>query len=381
MTLTLLTRSMCGAYSLAAATPRQLPRRRAMALHAIMSSTSTPAVASGLLCRRSRRALERVRCSAIVASAAKPLSAAHEDQLETIFGRVRKADDTVVDGFLASGTALLDGLELMRGGTPSMSAGSSVAAQPALEEYIIDPAKPPYYITTPIYYVNGLPHIGHAYTTLACDVLARFKRLDGHEVRFLTGTDEHGQKVEQSATAAGETPIVFADRVSDIFRDLLGTFGFSNDDFIRTTEPRHAEATQALWQRLLEAGDIYLGAYEGWYSIRDECFYGEDELIDDPKSEGTKCAPTGAPVEWVAESSYFFKLSAYTDKLIEHINSNPDFISPVGRKNEVIAFMREGLRDLSISRTTFGWGIPVCLHIPRVATPSHFPLPPRHVSP
>ena len=219
--------------------------------------------------------------------------------------------------------------------------------------------KPPFYVTTPIYYVNGQPHIGHAYTTLACDVIARFKRLDGHDVKFLTGTDEHGQKVEQSANAAGETPIAFADRVSDVFRGLLDTYDFSTDDFIRTTEPRHRDAVQALWQKLLANGDIYLGAYEGWYSIRDECFYTEDELIDDEKNAGEKVAPTGAPVEWVAESSYFFKLSKYCEPLIKYINDNPEFIQPVGRRNEVLSFMREGLRDLSISRTTFGWGIPV----------------------
>ena len=157
--------------------------------------------------------------------------------------------------------------------------------------------KPPYFITTPIYYVNGQPHIGHAYTTLACDVIARFKRLDGHDVLFLTGTDEHGQKVQQSAEAAGETPQAFADRVSDTFRALLPVYNFSCDQFIRTTESRHTAAAQALWRKLLDSGDIYLGEYEGWYSVRDEAFYTEGELVDG-------LAPTGAPVEWVKESSY-----------------------------------------------------------------------------
>lgn len=224
-------------------------------------------------------------------------------------------------------------------------------ARTAVASAAID-EKSPYFITTPIYYVNGNPHIGHAYTTLACDVLARFKRLDGYEVKFLTGTDEHGQKVEQSANAAGETPQAFADRVSATFRELTETYGFSHDEFIRTTEPRHSEAAQALWRKLLEAGDIYLGAYEGWYSIRDECFYTEDELVDGK-------APTGAEVEWVAESSFFFRLSKYAEPLIEYIRAHDDFIQPVGRRNEVLSFMREGLRDLSISRTTFNWGIPV----------------------
>jgi len=210
----------------------------------------------------------------------------------------------------------------------------------------------PYYITTPIYYVNGDPHIGHAYTTLACDVLARFRRLEGRQVKFLTGTDEHGQKVEQSASAAGETPMAFADRVSDTFRGLVDTYGFSNDDFIRTTEPRHVRAVQALWQKLEAAGDIYLGAYEGWYSVRDECFYTEDELIDG-------VAPTGAPVEWVAEPSYFFRLSRYAEPLEAHIRQHEDFLRPLARRNEILAFMKDGLRDLSISRTTFTWGISV----------------------
>ena len=224
--------------------------------------------------------------------------------------------------------------------------------------------KPPFFITTPIYYVNGDPHIGHAYTTLACDVVARFKRLDGYDVKFLTGTDEHGQKVEQSATTAGETPQAFADRVSDTFRALLGAYDLSADEFIRTTEPRHREAAQALWTKLAEAGDIYLGAYEGWYSVRDECFYTEDELVDGN-------APTGAPVEWVAESSYFFKMSKYAEPLEAYIRANDDFIKPTARRNEVLSFMKEGLRDLSISRTTFGWGIPVPPHPSDAASVEH----------
>ena len=210
----------------------------------------------------------------------------------------------------------------------------------------------PFFITTPIYYVNGEPHIGHVYTTLSCDVIARFKRLDGYDVKFLTGTDEHGQKVEQSANAAGKTPLAFADRMSDSFRALLGVYDLSADQFIRTTSPEHKAAAQALWLKLLASGDIYLGAYEGWYSVRDEAFYAEAELIDGN-------APTGAPVEWVAETSYFFRLSRYRERLEEYIRANPTFISPESRRNEVVSFMRDGLRDLSISRTTFSWGVPV----------------------
>jgi methionyl-tRNA synthetase len=209
-----------------------------------------------------------------------------------------------------------------------------------------------YYITTPIYYVNDAPHIGHAYTSLACDVLARFNRLDGRRVMFLTGTDEHGQKVEKSAAIAGIDPQLFADRVSQNFRDLARAMNFSNDDFIRTTEPRHIRSSQALWQRLVDKGEIYLGSYAGWYSVRDEAFYGESELV-----EGK--APTGADVEWVEEPSYFFKLSEWGDRLLAFYDENPDFIAPKSRRNEVISFVKSGLRDLSVSRTSFSWGIPV----------------------
>ncbi|BAK83117.1 methionine--tRNA ligase [Komagataeibacter medellinensis] len=214
-----------------------------------------------------------------------------------------------------------------------------------------------YYVTTPIYYVNGAPHIGHAYTSVAADVIARFKRLAGFDVFFLTGTDEHGQKVEQAAQAADMTPIAFADRVAADFRDMYDTMGISYDDFIRTTEPRHLQGAQALWKKLEENGHIYLGAYEGWYATRDECFYGEEELVDDPN--GKKVAPTGAAVEWVKEPSYFFDLSKFGDRLLELYETRPGFIEPASRRNEVASFVRQGLRDLSISRTSFNWGIPV----------------------
>lgn len=215
----------------------------------------------------------------------------------------------------------------------------------------------PFYVTTPIYYVNDKPHIGHAYTTLACDVLARFKRLDGYTVKFLTGTDEHGQKVEKSAMAKGIAPQQFTDDVSQNFRDLAAAMGYSNDDFIRTTEARHKVACQALWTRLLEKGDIYLDKYAGWYAVRDEAFYSESELKAGPNGE--KLAPTGAPVEWVEEASYFFRLSAWQDRLLAFYDANPDFIAPESRRNEVLSFVRGGLQDLSVSRTTFKWGVPV----------------------
>ncbi len=209
-----------------------------------------------------------------------------------------------------------------------------------------------FYITTPIYYVNDRPHIGHAYTSVACDVLARFNRLSGKNVKFLTGTDEHGQKVEKSAQATGIAPQEFVDGVSQHFRELTKIMNISNDDFIRTTEPRHKKAVQGLWKKMQDNGHIYLGAYSGWYSVRDEAYYQESELV------GGK-APTGADVEWVEEPSYFFNLSKWQDKLLELYDSNPDFIAPESRRNEIISFVKGGLKDLSISRTTFSWGIPV----------------------
>ncbi len=214
-----------------------------------------------------------------------------------------------------------------------------------------------YYITTPIYYVNDKPHIGHSYTSLACDVLARFKRLDGFDVKYLTGTDEHGLKVYQAAQKAGRDPQEHTDIVSQNFRTMNDTMNISNDEFIRTTEDRHKKAAQALWQRIADNGDIYLDKYAGWYSVRDEAYYGEDELTDGP--DGGKLSPFGSPCEWHEEESYFFKLSEWGDRLLEFYDANPDFILPKTRRNEVVSFVKSGLRDLSISRTTFDWGVKV----------------------
>ena len=214
-----------------------------------------------------------------------------------------------------------------------------------------------YYVTTPIYYVNDAPHIGHAYTTLACDVLARFKRLDGYDVYFLTGTDEHGQKVEKSAEAAGVDPQSFTDRVSQNFRELADFMNFSHDGFIRTTEPRHAVSSQAIWTALRDNGHIYLDTYNGWYAVRDEAFYAEDELKDGP--DGKKIAPSGAECEWVEEPSYFFDLSKWQEPLLKFYDDNPDFIAPKSRRNEVISFVKGGMHDLSVSRTSFKWGVDV----------------------
>jgi len=221
----------------------------------------------------------------------------------------------------------------------------------------------PYYLTTPIYYINASPHLGHAYTSVAADAVARFMRLDGRRVHFLTGTDEHGQKIEQAARAAGVEPAAFADQISQEFRDVTTLMGISNDDFIRTTEPRHIRACQAIWQAVAARkspkgrDNIYLGKYAGWYAVRDEAFYGEEELT--VGQDGQRRAPSGAEVEWVEEPSYFFRLSDWQEWLLEYYERHPDFIAPTARRNEIVSFVKSGLRDLSISRTTFSWGIPV----------------------
>ncbi|MDR3326141.1 MAG: methionine--tRNA ligase [Rhodospirillaceae bacterium] len=217
--------------------------------------------------------------------------------------------------------------------------------------------KTSYYITTPIYYVNDNPHIGHAYTTLACDVLARFKRLDGFDVKFLTGTDEHGQKIEKSARAKGMAPQIFTDMVSKNFHDLTVFMNYSNNDFIRTTEPRHIHACQAFWKKLIDNNQVYLDKYCGWYSVRDESFWSETEIKFG--INGEKLAPTGSTVEWIEEPSYFFKLSSWQDRLLDFYEANPNFIAPSSRKNEVLSFVKSGLKDLSISRTGLTWGIQV----------------------
>jgi methionyl-tRNA synthetase len=216
-------------------------------------------------------------------------------------------------------------------------------------------AQRPFFITTPIYYVNDQPHLGHAYPTVAADVLARFMRLDGRRVKFLTGTDEHGQKVEQSARAAGVSPQAFADRNSAAFREMDRLLDISNDDYIRTTEERHIRGVQALWRELERRGEIYLGRFAGWYAVRDEAFYDESELVDGR-------APTGADVEWYEEDNYFFRLSAWQDRLLAWYEANPEAVAPRSRRNEVLSFVRSGLKDLSISRTSFTWGIPVPGH-------------------
>jgi methionyl-tRNA synthetase len=218
--------------------------------------------------------------------------------------------------------------------------------------------KPHTFITTPIYYVNGAPHLGHAYTSTAADVLARWHRLCGEDVFFLTGTDEHGQKVEAAARAANVAPLDFATSVSEDFQDMARVMNISNDDFIRTTEARHKASCQEIWRRIAANGFIYLGKYEGWYAVRDEAFYDEDETALKP--DGTRIAvASGAEVKWVIEPSYFFKLSAFQDRLLAYYEENPGFIAPQAKRNEVVSFVKSGLRDLSVSRTSFSWGIPV----------------------
>jgi methionyl-tRNA synthetase len=210
-----------------------------------------------------------------------------------------------------------------------------------------------FYVTTPIYYVNDVPHIGHAYTTLAADVLARYKRIKGDEVFFLTGTDEHGQKVEKAANAAGETPLELADRVVKRFQALWEKLDISYSDFIRTTQERHKKGVTQLFTKVLAQGDIYLGEYEDWYCTPCETFWTETQLIDG------KCPDCNRPTEKLKEESYFFRMSKYQEQLLAHIEANPEFIQPKSRRNEIISFVREGLRDLSVSRTSFQWGIPV----------------------
>ncbi|MGH1398685.1 MAG: methionine--tRNA ligase [Alphaproteobacteria bacterium] len=222
------------------------------------------------------------------------------------------------------------------------------------------PDKTPFYITTAISYVNGAPHLGHAYEQILTDVIARFKRLDGYDVHFLTGTDEHGEKVAKTAEANGMSAQEFADKNAAGFVNLAKMLNISNDDFIRTTEDRHYAAAKALWKRLKDNGDIYLGKYEGWYSVREEGYFTEEELQKDPATGG-KLSPNGTPVEWVEEESYFFKLSEYTDKLLTLYDERPELIQPASRRNEIISFLKGGLRDLSISRhkSRLHWGIPV----------------------
>ncbi len=213
-----------------------------------------------------------------------------------------------------------------------------------------------FYITTPIYYTNDIPHIGHAYTSIACDIFARYNKLLGNNVFFLTGTDEHGQKVEKAAINSNLKPKEFVDKLSVNFINLIPFLGCEIDDFIRTTEERHIKSSQELWKQLEKNNQIYLSNYEGWYSVRDEAFYLENEL---KKIDGNYVTDNGSPVEWVKEESYFFKLSEWQDKLINYYEKNPESILPKTRYNEVLSFIKGGLKDLSISRTTFNWGVPV----------------------
>ncbi len=214
-----------------------------------------------------------------------------------------------------------------------------------------------YYITTPIYYPSGKPHMGHAYSSIVADIFARFKRLEGYKVLFLTGTDEHGQKIQKEADKNKKDPKNFCDEISETFRSLTKILNLSNNDFIRTTEPRHFKSVNEIWNRLTKSGDIYLDKYSGWYSVSDEAYYDKDEIEEKNGKKISKSS--GSPVEWVEEESYFFKLSAFQSRLLEHYKKNEDFILPKSRKNEVVKFVEKGLKDLSISRTSFSWGIPV----------------------
>ncbi len=218
-------------------------------------------------------------------------------------------------------------------------------------------APEPFYITTAIPYANGAPHIGHAYERIATDAIQRFMRLDGRDALFVTGMDEHGLKMQQTAARVGLTPIQLADRTAAQFEAMGELLNARADDIVRTTQERHKRASQAIWERMHANGDIYLSKYSGWYSVRDEAYFDEDELTSG--EGGKKFAPSGAPAEWVEEESYFFRLSAYGDKLLAHYEAKPDFVTPEKYRNEIAAFVKRGLADLSISRTNFAWGVPV----------------------
>ena len=214
-----------------------------------------------------------------------------------------------------------------------------------------------FYITTPIYYPSAKPHMGHAYSSIIADFFARFKRIQGYKVHFLTGTDEHGQKIQRAAEKKGMDPLTFCDEISKTFRNLSKTLNLSNNDFIRTTEKRHLKSVQNLWNILEKNKEIYLSKYSGWYSVSDEAFYVEEEIVD---NNGNKTAKnSGSPVEWVEEESYFFKLSKWQEPLLKFYSENPNFILPSTRKNEVVSFVKSGLKDLSVSRKSFSWGIKV----------------------
>ena len=215
----------------------------------------------------------------------------------------------------------------------------------------------PYYITTAIAYPNGRPHIGHAYEAIATDAIARFQRLMGRDVRLITGTDEHGLKMAQTARNAGRDTLEFADEMSSYFKDMCAKLNISHDSFMRTTDAQHHAASIALWKAMEASGDLYLDRYEGWYSVRDEAYYADDEVTGGEGEQ--KLSPQGTPVEWTVEESWFFRLSKYQDQLLAHFRDNPDFIRPDSRKNEVLRFVEGGLRDLSVSRTSFDWGVPV----------------------
>ena len=214
-----------------------------------------------------------------------------------------------------------------------------------------------YYITTPIYYPSAKPHMGHAYSSIAADFFARFKKIQGFDVFFLTGTDEHGQKIQRAAEKKNMDPKSFCDEISKTFRDLSSTLNLSNNDFIRTTEERHLKSVSNLWNILEKKGEIYLSKYSGWYSVSDEAFYSDDEIDTVDNNKISKIS--GSPVEWVEEESFFFKLSKWQEPLLKFYNENPNFILPESRRNEVISFVKSGLKDLSVSRKSFSWGIKV----------------------
>jgi methionyl-tRNA synthetase len=300
---------------------------------------------AGKKAAKKQAAAEKVSKKAAAKSATAPASKA---PAKKVAKKVRVAAPAVTVAPVAVATAA----------KPKAPRARKAVTRPQAAAPVVAPARDNvFYITTAIAYPNGSPHIGHAYEAIATDVLARFARLDGKDVFFLTGTDEHGLKMIQTAQNEGMTPSALAARNAGRFKEMDERLNVSFDRFIRTTEEQHHRSSQEIWRRMEANGDIYADTYSGWYSVRDEAYYAEDEtrLNDD----GVRLGPQGTPVEWVEEKSYFFRLSAYQDKLLKLYTDNPDFIGPDSRKNEVVSFVKGGLRDLSISRTTFDWGVKV----------------------
>ena len=316
---------------------------------------TTKAAASKRRAKKSKRAAAPARKAAKKAVKKTAKKAARKTTAAKKTPRKPSKKTKVNKGSARPGEANASGKKPRAAGSAKAGATSKPAPQAAKPK--TSTAGNTYYITTAIAYPNGTPHIGHAYEAIATDALARFARLDGKDVFFLTGTDEHGQKMIQTAQAEGMTPSDLATRNAGRFKEMDERLNVGFDRFIRTSEPAHHLSVQVIWNRMQQAGDIYIDTYSGWYSVRDEAYYAEEETV--VGEDNVRRGPQGTPVDWVEEKSYFFKLSAYQDRLLALYHDQPDFIGPDSRRNEVVSFVKGGLRDLSISRTTFDWGVKV----------------------